>query len=336
MSEYRHNMPDWRVTLEGTDLTGKLRPRLVSLSLSEKRDDEADQLDIVLEDTDGGLALPRPGAVLTLALGWKQGRDVTPGLVGKGSFKVDEIEHSGPPDEIRLRARSADFTSAVRLRREQNWHETTLGAVLSDVAGRNGLSARIAPELAAVAVPTLYQSRESDTALLRRLGTEHDAVATIKAGCLIFTRKGAGTTPGGKPIPLLTIHRKEGDRHRWSRQTQDEKAGVTAYWHDTGEAKRQSVTVGEKQGAKRLRRTFASEAEAKRAALAERDRLKRSPATLDLQLAFGRPDAYPEQRVKVSGFKPEIDAATWLITEVSHRLDSNGGFTTDLRMETAP
>ncbi len=336
MSEYRHTMPDWRVTLEGRDLTGKLRPRLVSLSLSEKRGDEADQLDIVLEDTDGGLALPRPGAVLTLALGWKQGRDVTPGLVGKGSFKVDEIEHSGPPDTITLRARAADFTSAIRLRREQSWHDTTLGAVLSDVAGRNGLTARIAPDLASIGVPTLCQSRESDTALLRRLGAEHDAVATIKAGCLIFSRKGTGTTPSGKPIPLLSLHRKDGDRHRWSRQTQEEKPGVTAYWHDKGEAKRQSVTVGEKQGAKRLRKTFASEAEAQRAAIAERDRLKRMPATLDLQLAFGRPDAYPEQRVKVSGFKPEIDAATWLITEVSHRLDSNSGFTTDLKMETAP
>ncbi|HEY4544882.1 MAG TPA: contractile injection system protein, VgrG/Pvc8 family, partial [Pedomonas sp.] len=315
MTEYRHNIPDWRVTLEGQDLTGKMRPRLRSLSLSEKRGDEADQLDIVLEDTDGGLALPRPGAVLTLALGWKQGSDVTPGLVGKGSFKVDEIEHSGPPDEITLRARAADFTSAIRLRREQSWHDTTLGSVLTDIAGRNGLAARIAPALARVAVPTLSQSRESDTAFLRRLGAEHDAVATIKAGCLIFTRKGAGTTPGGKPIPLLTIRRTDGDRHRWSRQTRDEQAGVTAYWHDKGDAKRQSVTVGEQQGAKRLRKTYASEAEAKQAAIAERDRLKRTPASLDLQLAYGRPDAYPEQRVRVTGFKPEINAATWLITE---------------------
>jgi len=96
------------------------------------------------------------------------------------------------------------------------------------------------------------------------------------------------------------------------------------------------VTVGENQGVKRLRKTCASEAEAKQAAIAERDRLKRTPASLDLTLALGRPDACPEQRVKISGFKPEIDAITWLIAEVSHRLDSNGGFTTDLRLETAP
>jgi len=59
-------------------------------------------------------------------------------------------------------------------------------------------------------------------------------VATIKAGCLIFTRKGAGTTPGGQLLPLQAIRRKDGDRHRWSRQTRDEQAGMTAYWHDKG------------------------------------------------------------------------------------------------------
>lgn len=40
--------------------------------------------------------------------------------------------------------------------------------------------------------------------------------------------------------------------------------------------------------------------------------------------------------MKASGFKSEIDAATWLITEVTHRLDNNGGYGTDLKLETAP
>jgi phage protein D len=76
-----------------------------------------------------------------------------PGLVHKGSFKVDEVNHSGPPDQIRIRARAADFTSAIRNRREQSWANTTLGAVLQDIAGRNALALRIAPDLAAIALP---------------------------------------------------------------------------------------------------------------------------------------------------------------------------------------
>ncbi|MDA5192785.1 contractile injection system protein, VgrG/Pvc8 family [Govanella unica] len=335
MSDRGHNIPDWRVTLDGADLTGKMRPRLVALTISEKRGDEADQLDIVLDDTDGQLAIPQPGAVLTVSLGWKQGRDVTIGLIGKGSFKVDEVTHSGPPDLIMLRARSADFTSEIRNRREQGWRDTTLGAVLGDIAGRNGLTLRIAPDLAAIARPSITQSRESDVAFLRRLGREYDAVATIKASHLIFARTGSGTTTSGDPLPALTIRRRDGDRHSWTTQTRDDYPGVTAYWHDRKGAKRKSFTVGNKDGAKRLRKTYASEADAKSAAIAERDRLSRAPANLDFTLALGRPDAYPEQHVTVSGFKPDIDGTTWLISEVTHRLDGNG-LGTSIIMETAP
>ncbi|MCI4588596.1 phage late control D family protein [Sphingobium sp. BYY-5] len=336
MTEGISNIPDWRVTLDGKDLTDRLRPRLVSLTLSEKRGDEADQLDIVLDDTDGMLSIPKEGALLSVQLGWKQGRDVTIGLVAKGSFKVDDVSHSGPPDQIRIRARAADFTSAIRNRREQSWKSTTLGAVLKDVAGRNGLTLKVAADLSAIALKSISQSRESDIAFLRRLGREHDAVATIKDKHLIFARKGAGATASGKALPTLTIARRDGDGHIWQRQKRDGQEGVTASWHDRKGAKRQAVTVGKADGAKTLRKLYPDEASAKRAAVAERNRLKRAPASLDVKLALGRPDAFPEARVTASGFKDEIDATTWLIAEVTHRLDNGGGFGTEVRMETAP
>jgi phage protein D len=258
-----------------------------------------------------------------------------PGLVHKGSFKVDEVNHSGPPDQIRIRARAADFTSAIRNRREQSWANTTLGTVLQDIAGRNALALRIAPDLAAIALPALHQSRESDTAFLRRLGRENDAVATIKTGTLIFARKGAGTTSTGQPLPTLALTRRSGDGHSWQRQTRDGQAGVTAHWHDRKAARHRAVTMGKAEGAKTLRKTYPDEASARRAATAEHTRLKRAPATLDMRLALGRPDAIPEARVTLTGFKPEIDATPWLITEVTHRLDNAGGFITELKMEVA-
>ena len=336
MSEKINNIADWRVTLDGKDLSDRLRPRLVSLSLSEKRGDEADQLDIVLNDTDGMLGIPKEGAVLKVQLGWRQGLDVATGLIDKGSFKVDDVSHSGPPDQITIKARAADFTSQIRNRREQSWKNTTLGAVLKDVAGRNGLTLKVASDLASIALPSISQSRESDIAFLRRLGRENDAVATIKDKHLIFARKGAGTTTSGKALPTLTIRRTDGDRHNWQRQKRDGQEGVTASWHDKKGAKRQTFTVGKADGAKKLRKVYPDEASAKRAAIAERDRLKRAPATFDMKLALGRADAIPEARVKVSGYKDEIDAATWLISEVTHQLDKAGGFTTDVKMETAP
>lgn len=336
MSQARNNIPDWRVTLEGEDITSRMRPRLVSLSLSEKRGDEADQLDIVLSDADGRLAIPKEGAVLKLQLGWLQGDDVRVGLIDKGSFKVDDVSHSGPPDEITIRARAADFTSEIRNRGSRSWKNTTLGKVLQDLAGRNGLTARIAPVLASIALPTISQSRESDIAFLRRLGREHDAVATIKDKHLIFAPKGAGQTSTGQMMPALAITRSSGDRHAWSRQKRDGQEGVTATWHDKKAAKRKSVTVGKEDGAKKLRKVHADEASARRAAAAERDRLKRAPETFDIKLALGRAELIPEARAKVSGFKDGIDGTMWLVSEVTHRLDKSGGFTTDIKMETAP
>nr|WP_317893801.1 contractile injection system protein, VgrG/Pvc8 family [uncultured Sphingomonas sp.] len=329
----RNNIPDFRVHLGDRDLTDKLRPRLMSLSIIEKRGDEADQLDLVLDDSRGDIPLPAAGATLRVQLGWLSGADVQPGLVDKGSFVVDEVEHSGPPDIVTIRAHAADFTGALTTRREHSWHDTTLSAVLAALAGRNGLTARIAPALAAIAVPALAQSRESDLAFLRRLGRQHDAVATIKQGLLIFSRKGAGVTPTGGTIPPLTLHRREGDSHRFRIEKREEATGITASWHDRRGAKRESVTVGDQDGAKRLRKVYPNETAAREAAIAAQARAGRQPRSLELTLALGRADLYPERPLLTSGFRSEIDHARWLVEEVTHSLSKDRGYIANAKLE---
>ena len=318
------------MSLDGRDLTDRLRPRLMSLTLTEKRGEEADQLDIVIDDSRGDMALPGTGAALQLALGWRQGTGVAIGLVDKGTFIVDEVEHSGPPDRIIVRARSADFTGAIRNRREQSWHETTLGTVLGEIAGRNGLSLRCAADLAAIAIGTLAQASESDVALIRRLGREHDAAATIKAGALIFSRIASGKAPSGADLPTLQLRRQDGDRHSFRVEKREEVTGVTAYWHDRNAARRESVTVGEKEGAKRLARTYPTEAAARRAVEAAQSHAGRQPRSLTLCLALGRADIYPEQRAQLTGFKAAIDANDWLVEEVMHTVGE--GFDSRVRL----
>lgn len=331
-----NNVADYRVTLDGTDLTDKLRPRLISLRLSEKRGGDADQLEIAITDHDGRIALPRAGATLAVQLGWLAGSDVTVGLIDKGKFIVDEIEHSGPPDAIFIRARSADLTSEIRTRREQSWHKTTLGAIVRDIANRNKLTARCAPSLASHAIDALTQGRESDMALLRRLGKEHDATATIKAKTLIFAPIGAATTASGAPVPGLRIARRDGDRHTFRIEKREEVGEVEAQWHDRKGAKKQTVKAGSGTGpARRLARTYASESEARKAAAAESSRAGRAPRKLDLALALGRLEIYPDRPVTASGFKAEIDAVKWLVADVNHELLPGRGFTTSLTLESA-
>lgn len=338
------NIPAVRVVVDGNDITplleGKVaqtngrapRPRLVSLGISEKRGEEADQLDLVIDDTDGAVALPPTGARIHVWLGWRQGSEVNVGLVDKGWFTVDEVGHGGPPDLITIRARSADFTSNLKTRREKGWHGTTLGAIVEEIAGRHRLTARCAASLAGIAIAAKAQSRESDLAFLRRLGREHNAVAKIAGDTLILSPIAAGVTASGKPLPLIAIARRDGDTHQFSRQKRDDVPGVKATWHDRQSGRRQTFIAGKADGAQALSKVYATEEAAQTAGNAAHARAGREPVSLTLTLALGRPDLHPEAKATVTGYKAAIDAVAWLVAEVTHTIGDQG-YTTMLKLE---
>ncbi len=349
-TERRANVPDFRLSIGTVDLAGGIftelrdlvditptvRPRLLSLQLTEKRGGEADQLELMLDDTDGRLALPRKGQVVTLRLGWLQGNGVVVGLVDKGAFTVDEVEWQQVPATVRITARSADLTASFRVRRERSHRGTTLGAIARRVASAHGYEPRIAPELADIAVPVLAQHGQSDMALLRRLGREHDAVATVKNRRLILSPIGRGASPAGRTLPALTIRPIDGNGGRYREVERSADAGVEARWHDSASADRRTVTVGAGTGSpRRLARIYHSEADARAAAQAAHARAGRAAAEFDFTLALGRPDLYPERPVTLSGFKAPIDAQRWRIAELTHALDGRGGLGTALKLESA-
>ncbi|ELY2856321.1 phage late control D family protein [Cronobacter dublinensis] len=356
--------PDFRLTVNSKDVTANLRDRLLSLTLTDNRGFEADQLDIELDDADGQLALPVRGAVVKLFLGW-QGQPLT----GKGEFTVDEVEHHGAPDTLTIRARSADFRGTLNARREVSYHDTTLGAVVKQIAERNKLTPAIATDFTDIAVRHIDQTQETDAKFLTRLASLHGAVAAIKAGRLLFIRPGAGVTVSGKPIPQLTLMRQDGDRHSFSIADRGAYTGVTASWLHTRDPKPKKVKLQRKPKEKHLRAlehpaakkkkttakkepearegeylagsednvfalttVYATKAAAMRAAKAKWEKLQRGVAEFSLTLAMGRADVFPETPVRVSGFKSVIDAQPWLISKVTHNLSGNG-YTTTLDFE---
>ncbi|MEZ0582562.1 phage late control D family protein [Erwinia sp. STN24] len=356
--------PDFMLSVNSKDVTANIRDRLISLTLTDNRGFEADQLDLELDDADGLLAMPVRGAVIKLFLGWKG-----QALIGKGEFTVDEVEHHGAPDTMTIRARSADFRGTLNSRREASYHDTTLGEVVKQVAERNKLSPVLADGFAAQAVSHIDQTQETDAAFLTRLATLYGAVAAVKAGKLLFLRPGSGVTASGKPIPQLTITRQDGDRHSFSIADRGAYTGVSASWLHTKDSKPKKVKVKRKPKEKHLRAlehpaarkkkttaaktpeakegaylagtednvfalttVYATKAAAMRAAKAKWDKLQRGVAEFSLTLAMGRADLFPETPVKVRGFKAVIDAQPWLISKVTHSL-SGSGYTTALDFE---
>jgi phage protein D len=311
--------PSYRLIVNGQNITPTVNGRLINLTLTDERGDKADQLDITLDDHEGLLAMPPQKATIECWIGWKDA------LVYKGRFTLDEVSHSGPPDVLTLRARSADFKGSIKRKREQSYHGVKLGDILSAVATRNGLQQAIDAELAATPIDHLDQTGESDLNLITRLGEQYGAVATVKDGRLLFKPAGTGTTAGGSAIPAITIHRSKGDQHQYQRTERDsDYTGVQAHWQDTGTGQQQTVTVGTDENAKVLRHTHPNAAEAESAAKAEWHSMKRAGGKLTLNLAEGIAELYPETPVNVVGFKPDIDGTDWVTERVVHSLSESG------------
>lgn len=335
--------PDLRLLLDGLDITSRIAPRLETLTLTDARGFEVDTLDITLTDHDGRLAIPRRGAKVRLHLGWA-GQP----LEDKGEYLVDEIEHTGAPDRLTIRARSADLRSSLTKKLECSYDALTLGGIVRTIAARNRLGAIIPTQLANIDTTHIDQTGESDANLLTRLATEYGAIATVKAGRLLFIPPGQATTATGQPLPPIVITRQSGDQHRFSVADRAAYTAVRANYHDIRLGQRAFVLVGSDEeidgtevapptqptaaNVKELRHTYATRHNAQRAAHAELQRIQRGLATFTLTLAHGRPELFPEIPATVQGFKPEIDATTWLITRATHRLDGQG-FTTTLDME---
>lgn len=322
---------DYRITLDGRDLSRLVAPHLISLTLSESRAEEADMLDIVLDDSQGIFAIPKRGVTIRLSIGW-----VGAQLVNKGSFTVDEAEHSGAPDIITIRARSASMTNAMSERREKSWHRQTIGSIVGAIASRHSLEAAIGEALGSVAIAHIDQTQESDMSFLTRLAKRYDAVMNIKDSHLLFMPIGTGETASGKRLEAVRLTRASGDQHQYHIAQRESYAAVRATYHSNGKAKRESVRVGaeDSRSVKVLPDDYATEAEARAAAQAEYTRIQRSQATMSYNLALGRPELFPELHVEVSGFKPEIDETPWLVKKATHTI-GDGGFTTALELEVA-
>ncbi|UYF99346.1 contractile injection system protein, VgrG/Pvc8 family [Halomonas sp. GD1P12] len=322
--------PDYRITLQGQVISPEFRARLASLTLHDRRGMQADQLDIVLTDDDGMLDIPPTGAELILAIGWK-GQP----LSERGTFIVDEVEHTGAPDTLNIRASSANLRAGLPGKRTQSWDSVTVRDIIETIAARHDLTPSVGATLAGVRVTHIDQTDESDLHFLTRLAERFDAVATVKTGHLIFVPAGQATTATGLTIPPITLRRQTGDQHRYLKAEREAYSGVTALWNNTAHATREAVTVGEPENAQQLRHTYVSETEALEAAQAEWQRLQRGTAYFSITQAAGEPELFPETPAWCNGWKRQIDETPWIIVEVIHRL-TDTSYTTTLELETRP
>jgi len=148
---YQHWVPDYNITVNGKNITPIVNGCLRNLTITKNRHLEADTLNLVLEDSKGELSLPPHGAVVKVALGFNPGP-----LVDQGEYIVDEVEHSGDPDELTIRARSADLRAnlgeGMPAQRSRSWHNQTIAQIVDTIAGEYSLEPKVGGALGGIRI----------------------------------------------------------------------------------------------------------------------------------------------------------------------------------------
>ncbi len=317
--------PMFKLEANDRDITSSILDRFISLRLTDETGNTSDMLEITLADHDPSMPIkiPPTGAELKLSLGYDSN------VRYMGMFVVDEIDISGWPQEMTIRARAAPYEqskggkSNLQTQKVRTWKAgTTIGAIVKKIAKEHGMQGLVAKSLASIQIPHIDQPDESDINFLLRLAKKYDAVVKPMAGKLIMAKRGEFKSVSGQDLPSATIDAKDCSRWRLVESRRESAGKIVAYWHAVKQSKRHEVSVGSGEPVRRLKQYFPTQAQAVAAATAELSRRKRAMKTFSIALT-GRNDLAAESKIILTGFREGIPTE-WVATRVEHDLGSSG------------
>lgn len=320
--------PDFRVVVGGQDISSYLvdlleRGKLMTVEVTDNSGKEADsiQIDVV---RDGTIPIPAKGTLIECEFGW-----LGTGRRDYGMFYSDQPQTSGSGSgdeghKLSISGTSADMSGTLKQQRTQSYDRKTVGEIVKEVAGRNKLIAAVADTIANIKIPHIDQTQESDANFLTRLADDLGVSFKPKMGRLLFTERGVPKSIGGIPFPDIEFPAAEILDYTWAGPERGNFKSVKATWHDQAKATRQSYIAGSGEPQRVLPRTYASEAEATRAADAALKDGTASGETASVTLV-GNQNVFAESKISLIApvQSPEL-GGSWSVQVARQRLSGDG------------
>lgn len=327
------------VTYNGKQVTKIFTGKIVSATYSDGASGVLDDLSLVLEDRDGKWIAswaPKEGDTIEVAIGTTD--QIGSGVVNKfklGKFYVDEVEVTGPPSLVTVRATSHPASSEVKqTKRTKVWEKVTLKRIAEDVAKRGGMKlvydVQINPSY-----DRIDQTEQTDTAFLYQQAAKEGVGIKVANGKLVLFDEASYE----KKPPMLTIDVTAGQvveyTFRWASSNTRYVACQVAYM---APKKKKTISAtyrapgAPKNGpVLKLNKQVDSEAEGLRVARnALRDRNKEAGrARLTV---VGDPRLMSGITVKI--LNAGRFSETYIIESATHQIDSSG-YTTSLEIRKA-
>jgi phage protein D len=323
-----------KVVINGTDITGRLLSRLISLTVNDQAGQTSDTATMELDDTDGQLVMPPPEASVEISLGW-EGAGV--GVVFSGV--VDELRASGSRSgrTMQISAKGMDTRGPAKEPRRIHLDNTTIGAAMERVGRLAGISVRVDQALAGLARRYISLDDESFAAFGERIAREVGGTFKIVGDRAVLARRNGGTSASGAPLPTVTAAWGV-NLHSYGitpviGRNAEEKVAVRYYdlraaaWRvveaATGTARARTIRTALMAAPDEPTATAQAEADA-----AEADR-KSGEGSVVIE---GNIEAQPEGLCRVTGCRPGVDG-DYRIEAVTHEYGRGSGFITTLTLK---
>ncbi len=312
--------PTFRVVADGSDITALINDRLLLLRTTDKPGMESDDFELRIDDRDGAVSLPGRGASIEVFLGYAGAA-----LTRLGSYTVDEVELSGPPDTLVIRGKASDMRGSGKTTRSGSWEGGSLSSIVSDVAARNGWTP-VCP--VATVVPRADQLGESDFNFITRLSKQFDCTAKVADGKLLVMPRQSGQSASGKALGAITITRRDVSRWQFSLGDRSTHKAVSTKHQDKKTGKLEVVTLDNDEAPDGLppvhtdRHIYPNKSAAEQAAKARLSAFNRSTAAVRLEMP-GRTDLFAERSINAVGFKDGVDGE-YLVDSVEQVFTQSG------------
>ena len=316
--------PAFRIIADGADVTKAIADRLLSIRINDQAGQQSDSLEIALDDRDSLMPVPRSGSWLRVYLGYSSDGKLP---VYMGAYAVDEVTLSMGPRSMVIKATAAQTApELVKEQRTQSWHDTTLGAVASEIAKRNGLQLVMKGNVGQIKIKHEDQTNESDQSFLTRLAEKFKAIVKPADGKLVLVPRAGGAGQ-------FTLKLDEVTDWQATLKNRGAYGQVKVKYLDRKLNKEKMETFGEKGPLPIFeeKQLFRDKAEAQKAAESRLQSLKSGEVKISLKMP-GRPELNADGLVTLQGFRAYVDG-TWVIRQVTHEL-SGSGYSTSLECGT--
>ena len=331
-----------QVSIDGHDVASAFAPYLLDFTYKDQIGGKSDEVQISLHNRDGrfsgewALKKGLPVEASIICKSWEEpDQDLS---LPCGSFRIDEIEFSGPPDKIQIKAVSADLTGPLRdTRKTRAWENASLSTVAGQIAQENGLTLFYSgPEHQ---FERHDQRNESDISFLNRLAGDCGCHCKVHNGKLaLFDAENAEQAKASISIP------KQGSMYSPTSYSFRVSSSATAYsgakaaYTDpkTGTTHLAEVKSDKKQAGSEKQLTLQSRVESASQAIAlGRARLhqeNQKEETVSIEI-MGCPKIAAGQTLELTGFGNF--SGIYSIKTATHKVGGSGGYTTGLEL-TAP